>query len=468
MYSVFSVEHQQLFDAIQERLALSLDDHRRADVVRVVDEMIATKRAQDVRHFTNMLTGQPTKHSLWQNIISVVTVGETYFFRDQNQLNALRYSILPNLIEQRRKLGQKYLRLWSAGCSSGEEPYTLGIILRELISDIHEWDILILATDLNAGSLERARGGYYRAWSFRSETPEGIRHRWFTPEKDGYKIDPAIRNMVTFEQLNLANSNYASSVSRTIDMDVILCRNVMIYFDRPTQAAVISRFHWALHHQGWLILGPSELVPPDNQEFKPVNFENAVVYQKQAVVRQDALIETEPIIVPIVTIPKPPLRKTVTSTLPPLSLVAKKPAPMPPAAMPKANEWERAMHAANREQWDEALKLLEDAEKAQPLQAEVHYLRGVVELNLQEQDKALASLRRAIYCDANFVMAHYTLGELYQKQGNSRKASYQWNQARRALATFDPQARIAFSDDLTAAMLGELLQYRLANLSMKE
>ena len=161
----------RLFDLIQSRLALTLDEHRGADVVRTVEDLIASG---ELRHFDDVITTlsqQPLSHWLWEKFIRIATINETYFFRDRSQLNALQFTVLPALIEERRRQERLQLRLWSAGCSSGEEPYSLAIMLREMLPDFSSWGITILATDLNAGNLERARNGLYRSWSFRTETP---------------------------------------------------------------------------------------------------------------------------------------------------------------------------------------------------------------------------------------------------------------------------------------------------------
>ena len=137
--------------------------------------MIGVGDVLDLAELLARLADLPITAAIWQRFIRIVTVAETYFFRDLSQINALRYSVLPQLIEQRRADGQLELRLWSAGCSTGEEPYTLAILLRELIPDFSSWKITILATDLNLNHLERARNGVFRPWSFRAETPLGVR-----------------------------------------------------------------------------------------------------------------------------------------------------------------------------------------------------------------------------------------------------------------------------------------------------
>ena len=282
MGSTNSTEVQPLFEFIQARLALVLDDHRRQEVLRVVHELTANGSINQIQRLIETLAIHPINHALWQTVIRAATIGETYFFRDTHQLNALRLTVLPNLIEERRRAGWKHLRLWSAGCSTGEEPYTLAIILKELIPDISTWDISIMATDLNASNLERAQNGHYRSWSFRDETPHDLRARWFTEENDGFRIHPALRQMVTFTQQNLASDTYVAMGSLTREMDVILCRNVLIYFDRETSEAVVQRFHESLRRSGWLILGATESAALGNPQFKPYFVENALLYQKKS------------------------------------------------------------------------------------------------------------------------------------------------------------------------------------------
>ncbi|MDF5740293.1 MULTISPECIES: CheR family methyltransferase [unclassified Nostoc] len=178
----------------------------------------------------------------WQDLISLFTVTETYFFRDQGQISLLKNQLLPELNERKRQLslthgnaanGEFYrptLRLWSAGCSTGEEAYSLAILLKELIFDYHAWDILILGTDINQSAIALAEQGIYSEWSFRTTTPE-IKSRYFRSHKKGWEIDPAIRAMVTFQPGNLMQDSYPAYAGSIHDLDLILCRNVFIYFD---------------------------------------------------------------------------------------------------------------------------------------------------------------------------------------------------------------------------------------------
>ena len=183
----------------------------------------------DLLRLYKQLEQSRTDSPLWDRVISGLTVGETYFMRDSAQFAALRQDILPELIRRRQK--ERRLRIWSAGCASGEEPYSLAMVLSELIPDWERWSVLILGTDINKQSLARARQGLYKKWSFRQCDP-GVSGRYFTPQEQRFQIKPDIARRVSFAYLNLAEDTYPSLITNTCAMDLILCRNVAIYLPR--------------------------------------------------------------------------------------------------------------------------------------------------------------------------------------------------------------------------------------------
>ncbi|MBC8018986.1 MAG: protein-glutamate O-methyltransferase CheR, partial [Verrucomicrobia bacterium] len=208
-----------------------------------------------------------------------LTIGETYFFREQKSLDVLENRILPDLIASRRGSEQR-LRIWSAGCSTGEEPYSLAILLSRLIPDLREWQITILATDINSRSLGKAVQGVYGDWSFRG-VPQWIRQKYFTKTPDGrYELPHAIRRMVTFSILNLAEDSYPSLSTNTNAMDIILCRNVLMYFERQQQQRAIQGFQRSLLEGGWLVVSPCETSPAYSACFETVMFPEAAFYKR--------------------------------------------------------------------------------------------------------------------------------------------------------------------------------------------
>lgn len=169
--------------------------------------------------------------------IAQLTIGETYFFRNAAHFAALRERVLPELLERRAGVGS--LRLWSAGCATGEEPYSLAMALADALPASPPWQVSILATDLNPQFLERARAALYGAWSFR-ETRDELRERCFTPEGPRWRLRPELRRQVLFARLNLAEASYPAVANGTVALDLIFCRNVTIYFDEATRRRVAA------------------------------------------------------------------------------------------------------------------------------------------------------------------------------------------------------------------------------------
>jgi chemotaxis protein methyltransferase CheR len=206
-------------------------------------------------------------------LAQILTIGETYFFRDPQAFQTLETIILPELIRLRRGKSN-YLRFWSAGCSTGEEVYSIAMTVDKLIPIKNEWDIFILGSDINRNFLQKALDGKYREWSFRG-VPTSTKNLYFTKTDDNcYCVIPRIKQMANFSTLNLVFPiNF-------FGMDVIFCRNVLMYFDRASQNRAIQQLYNGLADQGWLIISPSESMLLQGSKFKPVLLDNVTVYRK--------------------------------------------------------------------------------------------------------------------------------------------------------------------------------------------
>ena len=447
-------EIQDLRDLVQVRTGLILDTHHEEELSAILEEFRASEA--ELHHpsqATASLADRPVSHPWWQRVVRRLTVGETYFFRNQAHFEALREHVLPALIAARRASGLQQLRIWSAGCATGEEPYSLAILLRELIPDFEAWNITLLATDLNEVFLEEARRGLYRARSFRNETPEDIRARWFTPVDDGYQLHAAIRQMVQFKPLNLVSDVYPSYDSNTMHMDLIVCRNVTIYFEREITRQIVLRFHQALNDGGWLIVGHAEPQVEIYREFKVYNFKNTVFHRKETpALPAPPMVAVQP--------PEPAPKIALRQPRPAASLrqVARPVAD----AVPEEDFWRLAKQAADLAKWEEARRWLDKAETQGPFQARVHYLRGLIEIEELKREAAMASFRRAVYCDPQFVLALVALGDVCHSQGAQKEARRHWKRAQGVLSQLDLRLRLPFSDDLTGDMLSQLLDQRLA------
>ncbi len=210
-----------------------------------------------------------------QHALDAVAVHETYFFREQRALRAFGEEILGEMA--RRNRSTRTLRVWSAGCSTGEEAYTLAILILE--SGLFDgWKIELAASDLSQRVIALARAGRYRASSFRTMDEER-RARYFTEQPDGtWLIDEQLRVMVNFGCFNLADSRRFNIY---YDLDVIFCRNVMLYFDTAARRRTVAGFHQQLRDGGYLILGASESLVTLNAPFRLAHLQNDLVYQKQ-------------------------------------------------------------------------------------------------------------------------------------------------------------------------------------------
>lgn len=232
-----------------------------------------------LREYFEHLTLRPTRQTELVSLLNEITIGETYFFRNQSQLDALVQVMIPKIIEAKSKLPLKRLRIWSAGCSTGEEPYTLSmILLEEAQRQLKGWTVEILSTDLNERSLAQAKTGIYGSYSTRHITPY-YRQKYFTPNGDQLEVQQAVRNQITFSRLNLSDDARMTFMK---SLDVIFCCNVLIYFDIASKRRVIQHFYNNLLPHGYLFLGHSESLYGVNDEFHLVHLPGATAYLKGA------------------------------------------------------------------------------------------------------------------------------------------------------------------------------------------
>lgn len=230
------------------------------------------------QEYLDALTIRAGRERELQMLLNEITVGETSFFRNQPQLDALRKFILPELFQEKERLGYRRLRIWSAGCSTGEEPYTLAIILLETMQARQEnWQIEILATDINEKSLARARQGQYAAYSLRNVSRPML-EKYFSPVSENeYQVREAPRSLISFQHLNLFDERRLMFLR---GLDVILCCNVLIYFDAESKRRMIQHFYNMLQPHGYLFLGHAESLFGINDDFRLVHFPGATAYTR--------------------------------------------------------------------------------------------------------------------------------------------------------------------------------------------
>ncbi|MBC9210102.1 protein-glutamate methyltransferase, partial [Roseomonas aerophila] len=216
----------------------------------------------------------------WTALEAEITIGETFFFRYAEQFAALRQTILPQLLERNR--ATRRLRIWSAGCANGSEPYSLAILLHELLGDaLPDWRITILGTDLNEASLAAAREAVFSPWSLRS-LPAELRERDFTAEGRGWRLRPRHRAMVRFQRHNLLDLLEPGAALEMNEFDLILCRNVLIYFHPETVPQLVRALAERLVPGGWLLLGHAEPQPGFARFLRPVSLPGTAAWHREA------------------------------------------------------------------------------------------------------------------------------------------------------------------------------------------
>jgi chemotaxis protein methyltransferase CheR len=407
--------------------------------------------AADCAH--QCLAGTMTKPQL-DHLASHLTVGETYFFRESNAFENLARDILPKLAGR----ADRTLRIWSAGCCTGEEPYSIAILLRELLPDWRQWKITILATDINQRFLRKAEAGIFGEWSFRS-APVWLKGRYFRiPSEGRFEILPEIAEMVRFVHLNLAADDYSSVLSEFGSMDVIFCRNVLMYFQPSHAKKVVERLYRVQAEGGWLIVGASELSHNLFAPYFPVNLNSSFLYQKNSNKQSAAVRETAPFVSDLLD------KEVVDFNMPFLVSAAPEPAsreftePPESASEPESTALSiEARSFADQGNLTAALGSCDRWIAADKLNPASHYLRSVV---LQEQGailEAIQSLQRALYLDPEHVLAHFAMGNLARGRNQFLESHRYLSNALRLLKTFSPQAVLPESDGVTAARLAEII-----------
>lgn len=219
-----------------------------------------------------------TSQAEFDELMNLVTTNETYFFRNEPQLEAFRDEALPEIIARKEKAsGTKTLRIWSAGCSTGEEPYTLGMIIKDAITDDAGWRIEIIANDISEAALQSARKGEYAAQTLRYVSPHHL-SGYFEKTGELHRVKPEIKSMVKFVQLNL---NDTGKLALYKNLDIIFCRNVMIYFSEEVKKSIIKAFYRALIANGLLIIGHSESLHGISKSFKLKYYKGSLMYLKE-------------------------------------------------------------------------------------------------------------------------------------------------------------------------------------------
>ena len=457
-----------------------------ADRDALRNHLLARMGQSNATSFTDYLRrlGPSPESDEFQALLDLVTIQETYFFRDQAQFMALQRYVLPELVKARSGAGEP-LRIWSAGCATGEEPYTIAMILAESLAGVASPPPYILATDVSQGALAVARRGIYGERSLRS-TPAHYRERFFTRAGETYLLNGAIKGMVEFRPFNLMSTPYPGGDGP--GWDVIFCRNVTIYFKPETTKAVVRRFHETLGEGGYLFTGFSESLRYLSKDFLTIQVGGVFLYQRGRAGRDGARqprtrvgrwrrasplapqrthrLREEP-----VTEPEPEPRREVHSRVRELvdaglpdeagQLLAPE---LERSSPPKKALLLQAEILLNQGGAAEAAVLCEDVIRREPLSVAGHYLLGIIHRTLEDEDQAVDMFKRVVYLKPQHALARFHLGELYARRNDREAARREYANALRLLQERSDSLDERFAGGFSAALLIDTCRSRIEDL----
>lgn len=486
----------ELRDYLLKHLGLHYSMKQEKDLYSKISSAAQSFDYSSTESFIEWLLRQKLNDTQTKKLASYLTIGETYFFREKKALEFLEYKYLPELISKRRDKN-KTLKIWSAGCSSGEEPYTIAILLKRIIPNIKNWDITILGTDINHKFLQKAKSGIYSKWSFRG-IPESYKSEYFEEiDASKYKIKSSIMEMVDFSYLNLANPPYYPSKRNSNFFDVIFCRNVLIYFSHEGIQMVTENFYNNLRKGGVLLLSPVETSNLIHKSFNRLPYNGITIYEKNPEVKH-----TKPFLGAI------PGKKAKISYK-----RAKLISPNATSVVAANQEKKKNTLIQDKGLDINALKALylsgkfkdvEDVikkaiDRGEDNNAEIYLLLAQIKANqgfLKEAEKhctktidldkvntkayyllaniyneqgqtrdAIASINKTLFLDPNFSMAHFLLGNI-SRSTNASEATKHYQNALKSLSRLNDEDLVTGSDGLTVRRLSEIIK-SIANINVK-
>ncbi len=424
-----------------------------------------------------------------KDLFDLITIGETYFFRNKAQFEVLQKFVLPDIVRRSLSCGDKSIRVWSAGCSGGDEAYSIAIAIMESVPSCESWNISILGTDINRNELRRAREGIYGERAV-SQLPKEYLEKYFEIQGTHFLLKAHVRELVQFEYHNLACDPYLHEKMREVDL--LFCRNVIIYFDDQTTQRVIDHFYNCLAPHGYLFLGHTETLWQITNHFERVEFPQAFIYQKRVhpIPANDSLpflavpeIKFTNFTPSLETFKSSPFEEGMESTTQGASVSNVKEidtegqergdnasSPILPGAQDEDDHQallSQAVAMANEEKYQEALNILKKVIEVGHLNMEAHYLIGVLYYKIKELREAEAHFRKVIYLDRDSVLAFYHLGNIYLFQKRLTEAAREFKNAIRLIKKRPKDEPIRFGEDFPSDWLLKACENNLREISQK-
>lgn len=383
-----------LTNLIQEKTGVKIGDDKKEIFLKGLLAKSSLAQKLDYEKYAQYLKDKPIQFDPeWKIIFQILNISETYFFRDKNQIDFIKNSILPKIIEKNRE--SKKIKLWSAGCSTGEEAYTLSFLIHDSLMDIRSWNISILATDLNIESIEKAKKAEYYDWSFRGMEKNSIL-RHFDVFKDKYIVKPEYRYYIKFQQENLFHSFLKEEI------DFILCRNVFIYMQNDTISTILNVFSRALKENSFLVTGHNEVNSNLPNELKAFFSNGHNAYEKRTT-REEKKIFIE--------------AKLENKTLKSISQNFFKEDKNPVEFESEETILKKAKELADKGNFIEAKVHSKKILYTNPNNLEANYLMGQILESENKFEESISFYKRAILINSKFLESYLSLSSVYTLLG---------------------------------------------------
>jgi chemotaxis protein methyltransferase CheR len=412
----------QIKSHIADRSGLYFRDHDLKNLESGVSQRMKACGFDSVHSYYLSLTTSEEKETEFRELLNLLTINHTYFFRNEPQFVAFKDKVLPELIERKtrdiyeHKTGKNpRLRIWSAGCSTGEEPYTIAMILREAIPHPEDWDIEILATDASSEAMEKAKRGIYSENSMRL-VEEPYRSKYFqkleSPRQSReWKLSDEIKRMVKFGFLNLMEDPYPP------ELDIVFCRNVTIYFEHKTTIKIMEEFAANMTDPGYLFLGYSESLQFLTDKFRMASWQDGIYYRKATGKPEEARAT------PAWETGEPEAEEYVEEMpLPKLAAIIEhhKPVDLTPEEFETVRQ--QILRFIYLKEYSQAMTLIEKVSVEGGKMVDIHYLAADICANRKQYSEARIRLKKALAIDSFFAPAYYLLGCMDLEEGQIAKS----------------------------------------------
>ena len=471
--------HGEDFSLFQELLkeasGLHFEEARAQSLQLALCQRLEHRGHGSYREYYHFLKFHPEGRLEMQELINRVTVGETFFFRNKPQFDVLMKSVLPEITRRKKDSGDKRIRVWSAGCSGGDEPYSIAMAFLETVPAQDRWTLSILGTDINRNGLTFAKEAIYNEKSI-AYLPKEYLSKYFRVQGSNYALSPRVRKMVRFEHHNLVRDPYLHEGMK--DVDILFCRNVTIYFDAETTRRVIDRFYNCLAPDGYLFLGHTETLWQVTNSFERVEYPQTFIYtRRRSPVLDEALkpfIAVPEVTLKDLTSPPEEEREKQASKERPVSRksAAGSPRPSPKTGGPRngtvlRTSLTQAALLANEARYGEAVEILGKVVEADNLSVEAYYLLGTLCYKSNDLQGAETHFRKVIYVDPDSALAYFNLGNLYLYQKKYREAFREFRNAARLLEKKPKEEPVRFCSDFTVEFLLRACRNNLLEISKR-